>query len=43
MTRDKENAGGVFLARCVNPDTEEYNTAVILKTFGEIPPGFDIG
>jgi hypothetical protein len=43
MTRDKEIAGGVVFARCGNPETEEYNTAVILKTFGEIPPGFDIG
>ena len=43
MTRDKHIAGSVALSRRGNPDTEEYEPAVILKTFGEIPPDFDIG
>jgi hypothetical protein len=42
MTRDKEIAGSVAFSRRGNPDTEEYDTAVILKTFGDIPPRFDI-
>jgi RNase P subunit RPR2 len=42
MTRDKEIAGSVAFSRRGNPDTEEYDTAVILKTFGDIPPDFDM-
>jgi hypothetical protein len=43
MARDKEISGVVVFARSGNPETGEYGTAVILKTLGEIPPGFDIG
>jgi hypothetical protein len=43
MTRNNEIAGSIALPRRGNPDTEENETAVILKAFGEIPPDFDIG
>jgi hypothetical protein len=42
ITRDKEIAGSVAFSRRGNPDTEEHDTAVILKTFGDIPPDFDM-
>ena len=42
MTRDKEIAGSVAFSRRGNPDTEEYDRAMILKTFGDIPPDFDV-
>ena len=42
MTRDKEIAGSVAFSRRGNPDTEEYDRAMILKTFGDIPPDFDM-
>jgi hypothetical protein len=42
MTRDNEIAGSVAFSRRGNPDTEEYDTAVILNTFGDIPTDFDM-
>jgi hypothetical protein len=42
MTRDTEIAGSVAFSRRGNPDTKEYEPAVILRTIGETPPEFDI-
>jgi hypothetical protein len=42
MTRDTEIGGSVAFSRRSNPDTEEYEPAVILRTIGETPPDFDI-
>jgi hypothetical protein len=42
MTRDEDIVGSVAFSRRGNPDTEEYDTAVILKMFGDIPPDFDM-
>jgi hypothetical protein len=42
MTHDREIAGSIAFSRRSNPNTEEYDTAVILKPVGDIPPRFDI-
>jgi hypothetical protein len=43
MTRTTEIAGAVAFTRHRHLDSREFGTAVILKTFGDIPEGFDIG
>jgi len=42
MIRDKEIVGAVAFSRRGNSRTAEFEIAVILGTFGEIPEGFDI-
>ena len=42
MLRENEIAGAVAFLRCRNLDSREFGTAVILKTLGDIPEGFDI-
>jgi hypothetical protein len=42
MTREKDIIGSVAFSRRGNPATGEFDAAVILKTFGEIPEDFDI-
>ena len=43
MVRDKANAGSVAFSRSGTPNTQEYDTAVILAVFGKVPKDFDIG
>jgi hypothetical protein len=43
MARDTANAGSVAFSRRGSPNTETYDTAVILKVFGKVPKDFDIG
>jgi hypothetical protein len=40
MSYDKENAGAVAFSRQGNPDVGEFEDAVILKVFGEVPEEF---
>jgi hypothetical protein len=40
---DNEIAGAVAFSRRLNLDSRQFDTAVILKMFGETPEGFDIG
>jgi hypothetical protein len=42
MTRDKENAGSVAFSLRSDPVTGEFEPALILNAFGEIPQGFDV-
>ena len=41
MLRNEANAGAVALARIESPGLGEFEEAVILKTFGEVPDDFD--
>jgi hypothetical protein len=40
MSRDEANAGAVAFSRNGSPDLGEFEDAVILKTFGEVPDDF---
>jgi hypothetical protein len=42
MMRNDEIAGAVAFSRCRNLDFRQFGAAVILKTLGDIPEGFDI-
>jgi hypothetical protein len=37
------SAGSVAFSRSENPNTQEYDNAVILAVFGKVPKHFDIG
>lgn len=37
MYRNEANAGAVALARIDSPDLGEFEDAVVLKTFGDVP------
>jgi hypothetical protein len=41
MVRNEANAGAVALARIESPRLGEFEEAVILKTFGDVPDDFD--
>ncbi len=41
MVRNEANAGAVALARIESPRLGEFEEAVILKTFGDVPDEFD--
>jgi hypothetical protein len=40
MSRDEANAGAVALARIDSPGLGDFEDAVILKTFGDVPDEF---
>ena len=40
MSRKEENAGAVAFSRRGNPDVGEFDDAVVLKAFGEVPDDF---
>jgi hypothetical protein len=40
MSRDQPNAGAAALPQQANPDTAEFDGAVILKALGEVPEDF---
>jgi hypothetical protein len=40
MSRDETNAGAVAFSRSGSPDVGEFEDAVILKTFGDVPDDF---
>jgi hypothetical protein len=40
LSRDEANAGAVAFSRNGSPDLGEFDDAVILKTFGEVPDDF---
>jgi hypothetical protein len=40
MSRDEANVGAVAFSRSGSPDVGEFEDAVILKTFGEVPDDF---
>ena len=40
MSRIEANSGAVAFSRLGNPDVGEFDDAVILKTFGEVPDDF---
>jgi hypothetical protein len=40
MSRNEANAGAVAFSRQGNADIGEFDDAVILKTFGEVPDDF---
>jgi hypothetical protein len=42
MTRERDIAGAVAFSRRSNPNSGEFDAAVILGIFGDIPEGFDI-
>jgi hypothetical protein len=37
MSRNEANAGAVAFSRQESPDLAEFDDAVILKTFGDVP------
>ncbi len=41
MFRNEVNAGAVALARIDSPDLGDFEDAMILKTFGDVPEDFD--
>ena len=41
MSRNEANAGAVALAHIESPDLGDFEDAVILKTFGDVPEDFD--
>jgi len=43
IARDARNAGAVAFSRQGNPDVGEFDDAVILKAFGEVPEDFGRG
>jgi hypothetical protein len=43
MSRDEGNAGAIAFARRGDPNVGEFEDAVILKTFGEVPDEFGHG
>jgi hypothetical protein len=42
MNREKDIAGAVAFTRRSNASSGEFDVAVILAIFGDIPEGFDI-
>jgi hypothetical protein len=40
MFRNEANAGAVAFARIESPDFGDFEDAVILKTFGDVPEDF---
>jgi hypothetical protein len=42
MLRQRDIVGAVAFSRGIDPVTGEFRQAVILRTFGEVPKGFDI-
>ena len=42
MTRERDIAGAVAFSRRWNPRSGEFDTALILEIFGDIPEGFNI-
>ena len=40
MSRNEANAGAVAFSRRGSPDLGEFDDAVILKTFGDVPDDF---
>lgn len=42
MLRQRDIVGAVAFSRGVDPVTGEFRQAVILRTFGKVPKGFDI-
>jgi hypothetical protein len=41
MSRSEGNAGAVALARIDSPGLDDFEDAIILKTFGDVPENFD--
>jgi hypothetical protein len=41
MSRNAMNAGAVAFARSGSPELGEFDDAVILKSFGDVPEDFD--
>ena len=41
MFRNGENAGAVALGHIDSPDLDNFEDAMILKTFGDVPEDFD--
>jgi hypothetical protein len=41
MSRSEMNAGAVAFARSGNPELGEFDDAVVLKSFGDVPEDFD--
>jgi hypothetical protein len=41
MSRNEANAGAVALAHIESPSLGEFEKAIILKTFGDVPDDFD--
>jgi hypothetical protein len=41
MVRNEANAGAVAVARIDNPDLGDFQDAMILKGFGDVPEDFD--
>jgi hypothetical protein len=42
LAANEGNAGAIAFSRRGNPDIGEFDDAVVLKTFGEVPDDFDI-
>ena len=40
MSRDEANAGAIAFSRSGSPDVGEFEVAVVLKSFGEVPDDF---
>ena len=43
ISRSEMNAGAVAFARSGSPELGEFDDAVILKSFGDVPEDFDCG
>jgi hypothetical protein len=43
MSRSEINAGAVAFARSGSPELGDFDDAVILKSFGDVPEDFDCG
>jgi hypothetical protein len=43
MSRREPNVGAVAFSRSGDPNLGEFQAAVILKTFGEVPDDFSFG
>ena len=43
MSRSEANSGAVAFSREGNPDVGEFEDAVVLKTFGDVPDDFGHG
>jgi hypothetical protein len=41
MSRSEGHAGAVALARIDSPGFDDFEDAIILKTFGDVPENFD--
>jgi hypothetical protein len=42
MSRSETNAGAVAFSRSGSPELGEFDDAVILKSFGDVPEDFDL-